>query len=65
MVVLLLLLQAVTATQASGVTFSTLTNLGDFWGGYHATVNGVVEVNKYRSLMSCLSRLSSVPSHLW
>ena len=29
---------------ASQVTFSALTNLGDFWGGYHITTNGVVEV---------------------
>ena len=29
---------------ASQVTFSALTNLGDFWGGYHSTINGVVEV---------------------
>ena len=30
--------------QVAQVSFSTLTNLGDFWGGYHQTVNGVVEV---------------------
>jgi len=30
--------------QADAVTFSALTNVGDFWGGYHLTINGVVEV---------------------
>jgi hypothetical protein len=41
---LALALPAAIAAEEAAVTFSTLTNVGDFWGGYHLTVNGVVEV---------------------